>query len=66
MSDASTGERVVLLTLWVLPVLGSAALLWQAGVRVAAVGLVAVELLVGLLVVRARRGTARDRRSPGT
>ena len=50
-------ETVVLVVVWVLPLLGAAALLAAAGLWVLAGALLAVEAVVGLLVRAAVRRT---------
>jgi hypothetical protein len=65
MGDRDRADTVVLVVVWVLPLLGAAALLAAAGLPLLGGALLAVELVVGLCVYAARRRPARPgRRTP--
>jgi hypothetical protein len=55
-------DLVVLLVVWVVPLLVTAALLWSVGLRLVALSLLAVEVVVGLAVAVARSRGAAERR----
>ncbi|MCW2681350.1 MAG: hypothetical protein JWM62_2751 [Frankiales bacterium] len=58
MSERDRADNVVLVVVWVLPLLGAAALLAAAGLPLIAGALLAVEVVVGLCVYVARRRPA--------
>lgn len=65
MSERDRADTVVLVAVWVLPLLGAAALLVAAGLPLIAAALVAVEVVVGVCVYAARRRPSRPgRRTP--
>lgn len=62
MSERDRADTVVLVVVWVLPLLGAAALLAAAGLPLIAGALLAVEAVVGLIVYAARRRPASPAR----
>jgi hypothetical protein len=62
MSERDRADTVVLVVVWVLPLLGAAALLAAAGLPLLGGALLAVELVVGLCVYAVRRRPGRPAR----
>lgn len=66
MSERDRADTVVLVVVWVLPLLGAAALLVAAGLPLIAGSLLAIEAVVGLTVYAVRRRPAGPSRpAPG-